>query len=97
MLPTDLLIHRYNGEEIVPKRLPIDSGNLAIATDLITLFQSAKGMTRGELNRQLQVLEGESTNYRLKRGLAHLLNSAHSTFEVLSPLDPQLLRQRILP
>lgn len=95
MLPTDLLIHRYNGEEIVPKRLPVESGNLAIAADLITLFQSAKGMTRGELNRQLQVLEGESTNYRLKRGLAHLLNSAHSNFEVLSPLDPPMLRQRV--
>ncbi len=95
MLPTDLLIHRYNGEEIVPKRLPINQGNLAIATNLITLFQNAKGMTRGELNRQLQELEGESTDYRIKRGLAHLLNSAHSTFEVVSPLEPQMLRQRV--
>jgi predicted nuclease of restriction endonuclease-like RecB superfamily len=95
MLPTDLLIHRYNGEEIVPKRLPINQGNLAIATSLITLFQAAKGTTRGELNRQLQELEGESTDYRIKRGLAHLLHSAFSTFEVISPLDPQILRQRI--
>ena len=95
MLPTDLLIHRYSGEEVVPKRLPINRSNLAIATDLITLFQSSKGTTRGELNRLLQELEGESTDYRIKRGLAHLLNSAFSNFEVVSPLEPQMLRQRI--
>lgn len=95
MLPTELLIHRYNGEEIVPKRLPINQGNLAIATSLITLFQAAKGTIRGELTRQLQELEGESTDYRVKRGLTHLLNSAFSTFEVISPLDPQMLRQRL--
>ena len=96
MLPTDLLIHRYSGEEIVPKRLPIAKANLAMATDLITLFQSAQGSTRGELNRQLQELEGESTDYRIKRGLAHLLTSeAFSRFEISSPLDPSTLRQRV--
>ena len=95
MLPTDLLIHRYNGEEVVPKRLPINQGNLAIATDLITLFRATEGTSRGELNRQLQELEGENTDYRIKRGLAHLLHSAFSTFEVISPLDPQILRQRV--
>ncbi len=42
MLPTDLLMHRYSGEEVVPKRLPINQGNLAIATELITLFRSSK-------------------------------------------------------
>jgi predicted nuclease of restriction endonuclease-like RecB superfamily len=96
MLPSDLLLHRYNGEEIVPKRLPINKGNIAIATDLIQLFQVAKGGTRGELNRQLQELEGEDTDYRIKRGLAHLLNGdAFSTFETVSPLDPGDLRQRV--
>ncbi len=96
MLPSELLLHRYNGEEIVPKRLPINAGNIAIATDLIQLFQAAKGGTRGELNRQLQELEGEDTDYRIKRGLAHLLNGdAFSTFETISPLDPGDLRQRV--
>lgn len=96
MLPSELLLHRYNGEAIVPKRLPINTGNIAIATDLIQLFQAAKGGTRGELNRQLQELEGEDTDYRIKRGLAHLLNGdAFSTFETISPLDPGDLRQRV--
>ncbi len=83
------------GEEIVPKRLPLKGPNLAIATELISLFQSLQGQTQGELNRQLQELEGETTDYRVKRGLAHLLKSSFSTFEIVSPLDPQLLRQRV--
>jgi predicted nuclease of restriction endonuclease-like RecB superfamily len=97
MLPTDLLIHRYHGEEVVPKRLKINNPkNLATVVSLITLFQSARGSTRGELNRQLQELEGEDTDYRIKRGLAHLLNAdAFSKFETISPLEPPMLRQRV--
>lgn len=94
MLPTDLLMHRQNGEEILPKRLKIDQKNLAIATELITCFQEAQGCTQGELNRQLQELEGDSPDYRLKRGLAHLLKS-ECEFEVVSPLEPQHLRERV--
>jgi len=96
MLPTDLLMHRYSGEEIIPKRLELTKANLEVATDLISLFQAAKGGSRGELNRQLQELEGENTDYRFKRGLAHLLNAdAFSKFETLSPIDPPGLRQRV--
>ncbi|GAB4374474.1 MAG: DUF790 family protein [Elainellaceae cyanobacterium] len=96
MLPTDLLIHRYNGEEIAPKRLPVQATHLTIATELITLFQQCRGSTQGELDRQLRELEGTSTDYRIKRGLSHLLKSeTFSTFEVVSPLEPQALRQRV--
>ncbi|MBD2072169.1 DUF790 family protein [Leptolyngbya sp. FACHB-671] len=95
MLPSDLLISRQNGEEITPKRLGIGQKYGAIATDLINLFQQMQGKTQGELNRQLQELEGEDTDYRIKRGLAHILKSSFSTFEVVSPLEPQLLRQRV--
>jgi uncharacterized protein len=95
MLPTDLLIHRFSGEEIIPKRLNLDSKIVTIAEDLIALFQAAKGSPRGELNRQLQELEGEETDYRIKRGLSHLLNSSFSTFETISPLEPIMLRERV--
>jgi uncharacterized protein len=94
MLPTELLMHRYQGEAVIPKRLALNESNLAISTDLIALFQQAQGTSRGALNQQLQELEGEDTDYRFKRGLAHLLTQAHSTFETVSPLDPQTLRQR---
>jgi len=96
MLPSDLLIHRYSGEEIIPKRLAVSSENVGLGRSLIELFQQSQGNTRGELNRLLLELEGESTDYRIRRGLAHLLSSdAFSQFETLSPLEPVALRQRI--
>lgn len=88
-------MHRQNGEMIAPKRLTIDGRNLGIAIELISCFQEAQGSTQGELDRQLQELEGDSPDYRLKRGLAHILRSSFCEFEVVSPLEPQLLRERV--
>lgn len=76
-------------------RLRPNANNLALAAQLIALFRAAQGRTRGELKAQLQVLEGEQTDYRTKRGLAHLLESAFSTFERRSPLEPAELRRRV--
>ncbi|MDP8964142.1 MAG: DUF790 family protein [Cyanobacteriota bacterium] len=95
MLPTELLINRQNGEEIIPKRLPINPESCAIANELIAGFQEAVGGTQGELDRKLSELEGDSPDYRLKRGLAHLLKTSFCTFEIVSPLEPPLLRQRV--
>lgn len=96
MLPTDLLMHRHNGETIIPKNLKIDAKNIALANDIISCFQAAQGTTQGELDRQLLELEGDSTDFRVKRGLSHLLKSeSFSKFEIISPLDPQELRQRV--
>jgi predicted nuclease of restriction endonuclease-like RecB superfamily len=90
-----LLIYRYQGEAIQPKRLAVDGANRAIAADLIAIFQQQVGHTQGDLNRQLQDLEGEDTNYRIKRGLAHILRNSFATFDVVSPLEPIELRQRV--
>lgn len=87
-------MHRLNGEAIVPKRLVIEQGSLAIASELIGCFGEARGCSQGELDRLLQELEGDSPDYRLKRGLAHLLKGM-CEFEVVSPLEPQLLRERV--
>jgi uncharacterized protein len=95
MLPTDLLMHRHNGEEIIPKRLKIDTQHLNLANELITYFQSAVGKTQGMLERQLTDFEGDTTDYRLKRGLAYILKSSFCTFEVVSPLEPPMLRERV--
>lgn len=66
----------------------------AIADDFIGIFQAHVGQPQHQLNRQLQVLEGEDTDYRIKRGLAHILRSSFSTFEPVSPLEPLMLRER---
>ncbi|MEH1901460.1 DUF790 family protein [Nostoc sp.] len=95
MLPTDLLMHRQSGEEIIPKRLKIDQKTSELAIELINYFQSAVGKTQGVLERQLTDFEGDSTDYRVKRGLAYILKSSFCTFEVISPLEPQMLRERV--
>jgi predicted nuclease of restriction endonuclease-like RecB superfamily len=80
---------------MLPKQLPLNEAWCAIATNLIELFQQSVGDTQGHLNQKLQDLEGEDTDYKIKRGLAHILRSSFSTFEIVSPLDPQVLRQRV--
>ncbi len=90
-----MLSHRQNGETIIPKRLKIDDRNLELAIDLITYFEELVGKTQGELDNKLSEFEGDSPDYRLIRGLVHLLKSSFCTFEVVSPLDPQELRDRV--
>jgi predicted nuclease of restriction endonuclease-like RecB superfamily len=88
-------MYRFRGDEVLPKRLPVNRSTRAMAAELIRLFREAQGESRGEVTARLHVLEGEETDYRVKRGLAHLLSSAFSTFEVQSPLDPTMLRERV--
>ncbi len=88
-------MHRQNGEEIIPKRLKIDQKTSELAIELINYFKSAVGKTQGMLERQLTDFEGDSTDYRVKRGLAYILKSSFCTFEVVSPLEPQMLRERV--
>ena len=59
MLPTELLSHRLQGEEVIPKRLALQPATLALAAELIEIFRHACGKPRAELNAELQVLEGE--------------------------------------
>jgi len=75
--------------------LKIDQKTSELAIELINYFQSAVGKTQGVLERQLTDFEGDSTDYRVKRGLAYILKSSFCTFEVVSPLEPQMLRERV--
>lgn len=95
MLPAALLSHRLHGDAVVPRRLPVNTNTRALAADLIAIVRRAQGRTRGELEAELQVLEGDQTDYRLRRGLVHLLAHDFSTFEVESPLAPAELRRRV--
>ena len=95
MLPTDLLMFRQNGEQIIPKRLNIDKFHLKLAIDLIECYKKAANERYGELERRLSEMEGDNTDYKIKRGLAYILKSSFSTFEVVSPLEPPMLRERV--
>jgi uncharacterized protein len=96
MLPGDLLIYRYSGESIIPKRIEIDAHHITIATEIIECFQSMVGGIQGQLDEMLTDLEGDNPDFRLKRGFVHLLKSqTFSKFEIVSPLSPSDLRQRV--
>lgn len=95
MLPSDLLKSRQVGETLVPFRLPIVPKHLELAETAIAVFRESVGKPQLHLDQQLLDLEGDSPDYRVKRGLAHLLRSAHSTFEIQSPLEPEELRQEV--
>lgn len=95
MLPSEMLIYRYSGNTLIPKRLRLDNHTIGLADQQIDCFLSAIGETQGELNRKLQELEGDSTDYRIKRGLSHILRNSFATFEIISPLEPILLRQKV--
>ena len=68
---------------------------MELAVELIDCFREAIGKTQGVLERQLLELEGDTTDYKVKRGLAYILKSSFCTFEVVSPLEPQMLRERV--
>jgi uncharacterized protein len=96
MLPGDLLIYRYNGESIVPKRIELDAHHIQMAIEIIDCFTSVAGGTQGQLDEMLLELEGDSPDFRVKRGFAHLLKSqSFSKFEIVSPLQPSELRERV--
>ena len=97
MLKSEHLIHRQNGESIIPKQLLVEDskGAVNLAEELINCFEKKVGKPQKELDRALFELEGDSTDYRIQRGLAHLLKNHFSTFEIVSPLDPQTLRERV--
>lgn len=95
MLPSDLLIYRQNGETVTPKRLPLDPSARSIAQELITCLQQHLHQPQGKLDEVLAEIEGDKPDFKLWRGLAHILKTSYATFEVVSPLEPQLLRQRV--
>lgn len=95
MLPTELLINRASGETLIPKRLKIESQSLTLAQEVIDRFQSLQGETQGALDRHLAELEGDRPDYKILRGLAHLLRNSFCTFEIISPLEPLALRERV--
>jgi hypothetical protein len=94
MLPSELLMYRFNGEEVIPKRLNVNKQTLGLAQETIELYKQHQGKRRAELSEALAALEGEATNYRVKRGLVHLL-AGFSTFETVSPLETEQLRKRL--
>jgi predicted nuclease of restriction endonuclease-like RecB superfamily len=59
---------------------------------VLAALRAHRGRTRGEIDEALLSLEGDSPDYRVVRGLAHLA-LAEAALEVQSPLPPEALRR----
>jgi len=95
MLPSDLLINRQRGDTVAPLRVPLDRHHLDLARTYIDALAAARTQTQADLDRHLADLEADHPDYRFRRGLIHLLKNSFATFEIVSPLDPPALRDRV--
>lgn len=95
MLPTELLMFRVNAGLVTPKRLKPTPGNVQLTTTLVTTFEAHVGKRRFELNDVLKTLEAGRSDYRVLRGLAHLLASGSADFQTDAPVEPAFLRSKV--
>ncbi|MDA0745185.1 MAG: DUF790 family protein [bacterium] len=96
MLTSDLLLTRKRGPYIEPRYVDVRAEhNVALAQELIDIFEAHRGKTRGELRSALDTRAGEATDYRVQRGLAKLLEDDRCEFRIASIVDPPELRTQI--
>ncbi len=95
MLPTEFLINTLKGGIISPHALELNTTNLDLARGLIELFTAHHGFSRRDLDEALEAETGDSTDYRVRRGLAHLLYSESCEFTTQSLLEPSAIRQHV--
>jgi uncharacterized protein len=95
MLPPELIVLRYPENKVVPHMLSEAPSNLEQIDDLIQTFQQHLWKPRERLQDALTLFEAQLTDYKQRRGLAHLLLSLYSTFETIAPLEPEALRKRV--
>jgi predicted nuclease of restriction endonuclease-like RecB superfamily len=91
MLPTDLLQYTQHSGQAYPRFLQPERG-LPWAEQVLDILKAHRGKMRGELDEALLSLEGDSPDYRIVRGLAHLA-LAEATLEAQSPVPPGTLRR----
>jgi predicted nuclease of restriction endonuclease-like RecB superfamily len=91
MLPAELLQYTQHSGQAYPRFLKPERG-LPWAERVLETLSAHRGKARGEFDEALLSLEGDSPDYRVVRGLAHLA-LAEATLEVQSSLAPETLRR----
>lgn len=95
MLPGELLLGNVKAGVATAFRLEATTANLEMAAEYIAMFTDFNGLTRGDLDEALLELEGSQTDFKIRRGLTHLLYGDRTEFETRCPLDPSALRSRV--
>ncbi len=93
MLPSELLLSSRCGPRLYPKFLRPEQH--IRADEVLSILAAHRDRTRGELIAALRALEGDSPDYRIVRGLAHLAMAAAQFALPLPDLEPELLRRQV--
>ena len=95
MLTADLARSRTDGDTITPLFIdPDDERYRETAAELIEIYTEHLGEPKGELEETIDQLTIADTDYKIVQGLAKLLTD-ECEFEVIAPVDPQEIRQRL--
>ena len=96
MLTGDLVRVRTSKERIVPLNLNRNSPQwLEAAESLLAIFREGVGMTRGEIEEEIDDLFGGGGKATLvHRGLAKVLED-RAEFEVVADVPPDQIRERV--
>ena len=96
MLTSDLLLFRSRGPYIEPRYIDAENQQfIDLAQALIDLYAEHVGKSRNELQKTLDIYEGDRTDYRIQRGLNKLLYDDYCEFHIDSPLPPDELRHEV--
>ena len=96
MLTGDLVRVRISKERVIPLYLNRESPQwLEVAESLLLIFREGVGMTRGEIEAEIDELFGGGGKATLAhRGLAKVLED-RAEFEVVADVPPEPIREKV--
>lgn len=95
MLTGPLVRVRTAKQRVIPLYLdPEDPSWLDVAESLLLIFRDGVGMTRGEIESEIDELVGEGMATLAHRGLAKVLED-RAEFEVVADVPPETLREAV--
>src|SRR5215831_20092949 len=96
MLTGDLVRARVSKQRVIPLYIDRDSAQwLEVAESLLLLYREGTGMTRGEIESEVDALFGGGGKAtQVHRGLAKVLED-RAEFEVVAEVPPEHLREKV--
>jgi len=95
MLPTELLSFKVEGGLVTPRRLPKNERTRSLATALTEVFNANVGERKRTINEHLAQLEEGRSDFKVIRGLAHILANDHGMYETRAKTEPARIREKV--
>src|SRR5437868_3563668 len=96
MLTGDLVRVKISKQRVVPLYIDRYAPHwLEAAESLLLLYREGKGMTRGEIESEVdELFGGGGKATQVHRGLAKVLED-HAEFEVVADVPPEVIREKV--